>query len=265
MNFKVKFYIISILMISIPNIPLFSSATEYDRFVKNMTIIIDDTTNIRSKGEEEEKKEINKIIENMLYALYHKEHQKFKTTHTQFLEKLEAGQSPVFHAKGIAMLIMRNQCTPEILTIILDSDSGTDLIQQTFPIDKSNVISFILTYKRLDLYKTIIWHSKMYPAFIPTKDTLDLKGSETPDRHTTLSKDIFSIIMGHPSLTSSARSQYLETTLLFKNNVSAYLNIWGLQRPLIDVTNFTHLCKSYDEKKTEIDAIMATAANEAPK
>ena len=73
------------LMISILNIPLFSSANEYEEFIEGMERVIDISTNLKSKGRGREK-EINKIIENMLHALYHEELQTFETTHTVFGE-----------------------------------------------------------------------------------------------------------------------------------------------------------------------------------
>ncbi len=267
MNFKIKFYTISILMISILNIPLFSSAGEPE-FCKAMKQNIKITTTLKSKGEGEAK-EINKIIDSMLEALYHSDPIKFEPAHTQFLKHLKARQLRAFNANCIATLLQFQKCTPEILKVILNSDSGTDLIQQTFPIDKSLIIGYIMDCQKFDLFEIIIKHSKTYQLFISPKETPDLKDSKTPEPYDQIvpfqghARDIFKMIMSD-RLKTLQKPQYLQTTLWFKEIITSHLEALGLKKNGIDLTNFNHLCASYENKKTEIEAIMTAAANETP-
>ena len=120
-------------------------------------------------------------------------------------------------------------------------------------------MQFILDQQRLDLFHTIIDHPKAFNAFISPQDT--------PDRYTTTTTtrpiDIFSMIMSHPALSPSDKSKYLETIRLFKNKVSTYLETLESPESIGDLNNIDDLCRSYDEKKTEIRALIN--AHKTPK
>ncbi len=248
------------LMISILNIPLFSSANEYEKFIDAMKPGIERILNLKLKGEEEgEGEEINTIIQNMLDALFRQDYQTFETINTQFLTKFEAKQLPVFYAHCITTILMFEKCTPEILKVILNSDGGTDLIQQTFPIDQHSVIESILVLNKLDLFNIIIEHPKTYKIFISNKKRPDLQDSETPaynHPYNGCAMDIFHIIINNRFLTNQEKLQYLQTTLLFKEKVGTRLQELESKQNKIDLTNFKQLCSSYEDQKTKIATIM---------
>ncbi len=252
-------------MISILNIPLFSSATEYDTFIDALKTEIENTTTLKLKGEEEE---IDKIIEKMLEALYYNDHSNFEITHTQFLTKLEAEQRPVFDAHCLSTLLMLKKCTPEILEVILNSDSGTDLIQQTFPIDKHSVMESIVTFNQGKLFDIIINHPKTCQLFISPKERPDLQDSTMPTydqpylSHDGRLMDIFNIIIRDIHLTRQETSRYLQTIVLFQEHLNTLL---GDRKnvTVIDLTNFQHLCYLSKNKASEIKMIKMIAEIEA--
>ncbi len=269
-------------MISILNIPLFSSAAPK----KNPKKIQADSKIIKKQTFMQEMRlHLNRIsnpashktIDSMLHALYDGNHQQFKIAFNQSNKrnKRNKGQYTVYWDKQflsgyttektcdpkhwtkssnpnmcinayhqiILTLINFEKCTPQILQTMLDADIGTDLIQEIFPIDESGLMQLILNRKEFDLYNTIMQHSKTRNAFILLKK----RDGSLMGWNSYNPKNIFNLIRKMPHITRSQQSQYLSPLV---NLINSLADEEGTDKDAksINLEKITEVLNSFDQQ-----------------
>ena len=260
-------------MISILNIPLFSSAAPK----KDPTRTQDSKTFLKESFMEKMKPHVSRIsnpestrtIQNLLKVLYAGQHKKFQTILKRSNKQQKYavyGVEELFnptvdfsslkpsptnktqciqcYADFINQLIDLEKCTPNLLKSILDSYIGSDLIQSIFPIDKLGIMKNILEHNQFDLYKTITHHNEAREALILFQDKVTWDSSLAPN--------ILHLIKTSPNLTKSQQTDYLSPFIDLINSLAnedgnALINLEKITKILDSCYAkkqawFTHVC-----------------------